>query len=443
MRNLFISAGIVAAGIAGLQSGRTAALDIVSPKAWAVSATLRGFYDDNYNIANNGQGSFGAELSPSISFNVPMRQTDIGLRYTYGLYYYQDRDALGLNPFDQTHQVDVWLDHSFSERWKVNFTDNFAVGQEPELIGPVSPSTPNGVPYRVTGNNLANHATITLETQWTRQFSTALHYGNNFYDYSNKGTTAADLLLANLGLPGGKSASLAGLLNRVEQSGGLDLEWQFQPETMGFVGYQFSIVNYTGGEPIALTSFLTRPYMSNDRDAITHYGYVGVKHQFSANLSGSVRGGVSYTDSYNDPLQTSKSLAPYADLSLSYAYLPGSYAQLGFMHDINSTDVASVDPASGSLTQYQESSVLYASVNHHFTPKLMGTLIGRCQYSTYQGGPNSNVADTSYGAGVNLHYQFTTHFSTEVGYNFDDLVSDIANRGYTRNRVYIGLGVTY
>ena len=465
MKNFFVSAGMVAVSAAGFQSAYAADLDIVSPKAWNVSATLRGFYDDNYSIASKGKGSGGVEFLPSVSLNVPLQQTDIGLKYTYGLYYYQDRDSLGLNPFDQTHQLDLWLDHSFSERWKANVTDNLGMGQEPELIGPSSPSSGNPVQYRVTGNNLANHASFTLSTDWTRLFSTALHYGNSFYDYDNTGATLGGPVSGVVAIlpsnpanslpgwdflsPGGPS--LAGLLNRVEQSLGLDLQWHFQPQTMGFIGYNFSLVNYNGNEPIGVYNYYIIDtshfghvvYRSDARDSMSHYAYLGVKHEFAANLSGTLRGGVNYTDNYNDPLQNSTSLSPYVDLSASYTYLPGSYVQLGFTHDINATDIANVNQSTGSLTQYQESSVVYADINHRFSPKLIGTLIGRCQYSTYNGGGYDGGSDTSYGFGANLHYQLNNHFSTELGYNFDDLVSGIAGRSYERNRVYVGLGVTY
>ena len=66
---------------------------MASPKYWSVSGTLRGFYDDNYNIAGTGRGSGGVEVLPEVSFHMPLQQTDIGIRYTYGLYYYQDRDG--------------------------------------------------------------------------------------------------------------------------------------------------------------------------------------------------------------------------------------------------------------------------------------------------------------------------------------------------------------
>src|ERR1700761_2213105 len=107
MKKFFVSTGLAAIGIAGIQAAYGEGLDIVSPKAWSISGTLRGFYDDNYDISNTKRGSWGTELSPTVSLNVPLKQTDMGIRYTYGLYYYNDRDQIGDNPFDQSHQVDV------------------------------------------------------------------------------------------------------------------------------------------------------------------------------------------------------------------------------------------------------------------------------------------------------------------------------------------------
>jgi hypothetical protein len=467
MKKFFVSAGLVALGAAGLQTAIADGVDVAAPRNWSVSGTLRGFYDDNYNITGNAKGSFGIEASPSVSFHLPLQQTDIGLRYTYGAYYYQDRDAAGLNPFDQTHQVDFWLDHAFTERWRVKVTDTFASGQEPELIGPVSPSAPTGVNYRVNGDNIANHGSIALSTDWTRLFSTELTYNNGLYDYDNSGATAgvypgipptsALSTIGALGEPGWNSgyqqlngsasggASLAGILNRIEQSVSLDLKWALQPETTVFVGYQLSWVNYTANEPISVVNSINDVsfvYHSSDRDSLTHYGYLGIEHQFTANLSGTLRGGASFTDSYNDPLFPTTSWAPYVDLSLQYTYLPGSYVQIGFTHDINSTDQVAPNTA-GQLTQYAESSVLYADINHKITSKLTATVIGRMQYSTYQGGAASSDDETDYSLGVNLTYQFTQHFSADAGYNYDNVVTSIAGYSYSRNRVYLGLTANY
>jgi hypothetical protein len=160
-----------------------------------------------------------------------------------------------------------------------------------------------------------------------------------------------------------------------------------------------------------------------------------------ANLSFTGKVGIQYTDPYNDPLSSS-SVNPYADLSLIYTYLPGSYAQIGFTQTENATD--QVNPASnGQVALFTDSSTVYASLNHKLTSKLMGTVIGRWQHSVYNGGQYNNQADDYYSLGMNLSYSFNPHFSVEAGYNLDDLQSQIPGYNYTRNRVYLGVSAAY
>jgi hypothetical protein len=426
MKKIFISAGLVAVSAAGLQSALADdAITPASPKVWSVSATLRGFYDDNYSTANNKKGSAGVELSPSASVNLSLPQTDLGLRYTYGAYWYSERQDLGQNAIDQTHQLDFWLDHAFNERWKVNVTDTFSSGQEPELIN----NGPGGeqVPFRVNGNNIGNHFNIDLDTQWSRQFSTSLYYGNDFYDYQNTGYNG--------------TASLAGLLNQVDQNAGLDLQWHLQLETMLFVGYEISWYDYTGNETIGTGAPTPGGlYQSRDRNLIINQAHVGIQHQFTANFGGKASVGAQYADSYNaDP--ASKSWSPYANVSLNYTYLPGSYIEVGFSQGINSTYVAQVVPGD-SLTQYQQSSTIYGSVNHRFTEKLLGSVIGQYAYSSFHGGGTLD-ADQQFSVGLNLSYQFNRFISADIGYNYDKLQSDLPGATYDRNRYYIGLTATY
>src|ERR1700759_3685954 len=111
MKKTFVSAGIAALGVISLQASEYApdvtAMD--ASKIWSVSGTLRGFYDSNYNTTPKAVGSSGFEFSPSVSLVMPLQQTELGLRYTYGLYYYQKRQEQGSNPIDQTQDVDLWL----------------------------------------------------------------------------------------------------------------------------------------------------------------------------------------------------------------------------------------------------------------------------------------------------------------------------------------------
>ncbi len=145
----------------------------------------------------------------------------------------------GNDPIDQSHQAELWLDHAFTERVQGTVKDTFIVGFEPTLnSGPTSTT-------RVDGNYLANNANISLTTDWTREFSTVLNYNNGVYYYQNDGTTTENLSK--------EGPSLAGQLNRLDQSIGMDFQWAVDPETVALIGYQFQWTLYTAGEPIAQT----------------------------------------------------------------------------------------------------------------------------------------------------------------------------------------------
>lgn len=430
MKKIFVSMGLAAAGTAGLHAAYGPDIRGDASKIWNVSATLRGFYDDNYLTRHKKHGSVGLEVSPTLQINVPLQQTEIGVKYTYGMYYYQKRESNRQSAFDQTHEFDLWLDHAFSPRWEARAQDTVLVAQEPNLVGTGAVATA----VRTSQNYLANTAQLSLHTIWTRLLSTQLSYGNTFVSYENHGATVAGLLA-------GQQASYSGRLDRVDQHAALDVEWQVRPETVGFVGYQIGLANFTGNEPIAVYTPAQRVYYSDNRDNISHYGYVGVQHHFMENLTGKASVGVQYTDYYNDP-SASSSLGPYATGSLVYNYAPGSYAQVGVTHSRNATDNTTLD-GSGHLTLDQESTVVYASINHPITARLVGSVVGRFQHSTYNGGLYNNISADFYNVGVNLAYNFNRNFSTEVGYNFDYYTTPVPLQGYSRNRVYLGVSASY
>jgi Putative beta-barrel porin 2 len=429
MKKLFVFVGLATAGSATLPVYAQDLGPMQTTKIWSASASLRGFYDDNYTTSPNGdkQGSAGFEVSPSVQFNVPLQQTEIGLKYTYGLYYYQAR-ADGNDPVDQSHQAELWLDHAFTERVQGTVKDTFIVGFEPTLnSGPSST-------FRVDGNYLANNANISLTTDWTREFSTVLNYNNGVYYYQNDGTTKSDLI-------SGEGASLAGQLNRLDQSVGMDFQWAVDPETVALIGYQFEWVLYTAGEPIALVPTSPFVYYSDDRNNQSHFLYVGFQHSFLPNLNVSAKVGAQDTIYVNNSI-TPNQLTPYVSANASYTYAPGSYVQLGFQHIQVASD--NTTPSSdGTIAQNSQSSYFSASVNHQITAKITGSVVASIQSTRYYQGLYNNNSDWYYSLGANLTYWFNQHFSTEVGYNFDDVESNIPSYGYSRNRVYLGVTATY
>src|SRR5574341_1360824 len=141
MKRIIASAGLVALGATtGLHAQYAPGLSrLETTKPWSVSATLRGFYDDNYvalpNLFADRQDidvdSFGFELRPSVAVNLPLDQTFLGASYTYSMRYYEARQD---DEIDDQHEVNLKADHRFSERHKISLSDSFVYAQEPELI---------------------------------------------------------------------------------------------------------------------------------------------------------------------------------------------------------------------------------------------------------------------------------------------------------------------
>jgi uncharacterized protein (PEP-CTERM system associated) len=183
--------------------------------------------------------------------------------------------------------------------------------------------------------------------------------------------------------------------------------------------------------------------MSDARDARSYYLYVGLDHNFRPDLTGSFRVGGYYTEYYNDP-SGQNAFNPYAMGSLRYTYLPESYFEVGFSYDYSPSSLQTPVGSTGDMTLNAEAGTIYASLNHRITPKLYGSILAQYQNSTYYGGPYNGQADNYYLVGLNLQYRFTPNFSAEVGYNYDDLTSDVPGRGaYDRNRVYVGVTGSY
>ena len=74
MKKLFVSVGLVAIGTVGLQAANAPDGGPDASKIYSVSATLRGFYDDNYLTTFKKQSSVGFEVSPSFKLNMPLQR---------------------------------------------------------------------------------------------------------------------------------------------------------------------------------------------------------------------------------------------------------------------------------------------------------------------------------------------------------------------------------
>ena len=411
-------------------------------KPWTISASVRGFYDDNYTTlpshgvtdAPTARSSYGLEISPSLAFNYnPNETTLLSASAVYDLKWYEDRSHDSQSPFDQSFQLNAKADHEFSEKYKAQVNESFVIAQEPTVITPGLVSTP----LRVSGNNLRNTASLNGTAELTHNVNLELSYANTLYDYQQE---KGDVFNPTGALIPSRSA----LLDRDEHLASASLHWRVLPQTMGILGYQFGIVDYTSSETIALTS-VGAPEPSNARNSLSHYLYVGADQTFSQQLSGSVRVGGTYLDYYNLKKYSTASdtqISPYADASLTYLYTTSSSVQIGVKHIHNATDIvgSGADPVKD-----QESTGVYGSIIHKLTPNLTGSLLGQFQRSVFNGGGPGvdGKQDQFFTVGLNLAYQFNPYILVETGYNYDKLNSDLAARSYSRDQVYVGVRATY
>ena len=267
MKKLIASASLVAVGAAGLQAANAPGLTRTeTSKPWSVSASLRGFYDDNYLAAPTGdfndRDSYGFEVSPMASVNFPRQQSYLGASYRYSMKYYEDRDE---DEIDQTHEFKLKADHRFSERFEVYLDEAFVFTQEPEIAEP-SLGAPNRM--RTDAEAMRNHVKLGLVASLNERVGLDFGYYNGWYDYDDDGW-------------GSRSAQL----DRFEHLIHLDGIYEMREDVDAIVGYQFGAVQYEGDdylfEPIAADP---TPVKGDIRDSTSHYLYVGTDADLSSTV---------------------------------------------------------------------------------------------------------------------------------------------------------------
>ena len=482
MKNIIASTGLVALGIASLQLNTETNADPNPNTPWSISASLRGFYDDNittlpdkYRIfvgyekigydqmtirdPNTGefvdvdnpeepiyekayknatkQSSYGISFSPSVNFNAVREQGEIGLGYTFGLKWYEDRDP---DSTDESHTIAAKIAHSVSPTLSFELANNLRIAQEPEItVGTVRRvsgypefDSLDSIDIRGEQDYLHNQASFYATQMLSDTYSIYAGYANTIFNFDDP--------------------SFSVLLDRVEHTPLVHLKAQLKPNTVGLIGYRFKAVDYSEDEKNLPYSTGDNALKADVRDSDSHYVYAGLDHAFTPTLQGSLRLGAQFTKFVNadeNPNSTiDDATNPFADVNLSYGYAEGSHFQIGVKHERNRHDLAfTPDVVANNPILDQEQTVVYASVNHQLTAKLNGSLVGHYLNGTYEGGgPNVDGQNDEYWAfGLSLDYAINPYLAAEAGYNFDDYESGVLPqfRSYDRNRVYVGLRASY
>ena len=303
MKNFIPSVSALTIGAASLAVTTALQASEGGAKPWTVRAGVSGFYNDNVYtrsnlpgaVADYKVGSFGFEVTPGFSLNLPINdgQTTLGLRYDYLLRYFENRTKA----VDHNHVLDANLTHNFNTRFKINLFDSFAQAQEPQQLGNGAGGA--GVFLRAEGTNFRNIAGFDFTSQLAENWSAVTGFRNNVFRFDD--------------------FNFANSLDRVEYLPSANVRYQVTPKSSVGLFYQYGVTDYDGPERFGI------PNVGLVRDVNSHFVAATIDHDFAANLTGSLRGGIQYNDFADEVgVKSRDGVSPYVDGQVSYGFLPGS-----------------------------------------------------------------------------------------------------------------------
>lgn len=362
-----------------------------SRKFFTISTSLREIYDNNIFTAKTNQiSSFETQISPSILFDFPNRNSDFSFRETFTMTYYSNRPG---DQFDLTNEAVVAFQHSFSDRFSFNVSDQFRYYTEPSLFQNV------GTLY-YNGDYIANTFNGVFNAQWTPLVSTVFSYANTYIDYMNTQTAIQQ--------------------NSVENTGSATLGFAILPKITLTFGGIIDDINYLQ---------YTRGYTS-------YTGTTGINWQALPSLSFVVAAGGEVTDTTGG----TSGVSPYGSFGINWRLGARSTFGFNYVHEVVPTDVVQ---ASG-----QEADRIGANFRYDILPNLTAHLDATFTHGIYQSyliAPNtiSSFDENDFAIDGGLSYHINDHFDVSVGDIYSTVSSGLNYRDYNRNQAYVGLRGTY
>ena len=377
-------------------------------KVWEVTASLRGFYDDNYTTSPDelAEESWGIEVSPGINFTLGEgTDMEFSAGYAFGMRYYEDRES---DNEDYGHELGISLDKKFSDTSVLLLSNGLVVAQEPEILN-------GGTPLRIEGDNLRNTFAARYRRILSGSTGVDIGYGNSIFDYEEQYHSA--------------------LLDRSYNEVSLDVFYGMA-ETEYYAGYRYSSTDFEG-DVLQVPGLVFNPAARSNH---AHAGYVGARHQLDKNILANVRAGVQNIDYYDFDLMPGlipeDESSPYVDARMEWEYAEGSKLVAGATLARGATDLQAAD---------QEISSVYAQLLHKISGRVHGTLTGRFQDAEISGGGEGldGKEESLLLLGASLTYAVADNIWAEVSYNYDELDSDVPYRSFERNYLSVGIGTTY
>lgn len=366
-----------------------------------MSVGFSGEFDDNINTTTTDrQSGFRESATGVLQATVPREQTFFRARYQYQASYTADQIGAKL---DQAHIFDTLLSHTFSPRLVLDISDALRKAVEPGLV---ENQQGQQVELRRRGDYLYNEANAALSYTLSHRWIATLRGGWGLWRYDEP-TVANDN-------------------DRTYYRGGFDLVHGLDQRTFAGISYQYNVSDYTN------------PGTNDTRNSMSHSFYLTFAHTFGPRLSANINAGAELREFGDGTTQQSPNLST----SINYTLAPGSQASLGFQYAISTTEVGTF--------RSSDTANLFGRVNYLVTRKLTAGVNGLYSINTFQNplpgatfvGPVPKGEEV-YSLGLSIGYQFTQWARGALNYNYDRLSSDIQGRSFFRNRVGLGLTLSY
>jgi hypothetical protein len=391
-------------------------LGLFSNIPFHVTVTVRGGYDDNVLTTSvDPQGSAFINGTIGLTYDFGSPRTRLSLQLGGGITDYFDRPNQSAP--DYNAYLGLSLKHLFSQRLILNVTAYASYQAEPDF------SIDTGVNRRA-GNYFYTSDRFTLTYLWTPRFSTATSYTFGALLYTNTGTTG-----------------VGSFENRIENTFGNEFRFLLWPTTNLVAEYRIQFVNY----------------QDMDANAISQYILGGFDHSFSPRFHLSYRGGVQTRSQDSTQIipagfrlvggvltffpeqeihTSTDSLSPYFEATVTYAIGEKTSITWSNRYSIEEPDAL----GQTGRTTYRTG----VDAKHNWTPRISSRLA--VYYSHDHIGPQGlspSSEEDSIDAALSLRYAVTRYLGISAGYNRTEVLSDVALRGYSRDRFYGGFDFSF
>ncbi|HYC72485.1 MAG TPA: hypothetical protein VEB66_14850 [Opitutaceae bacterium] len=341
-------------------------------------------HDSNiFGSPTNEIDSMVYSFTPSIAFNGSVTdQTFVSAGYDLRLDNFSDR------PGDKTvdsHTFSGRVAHQFAPTTTVDVSDTYQIARNPE-------SLLAGVPINTDQSFKSNQFNIRYSAALGQKTTTVVKYRNLMFDYDNP----------NLGAS----------LDRVENLAGAEVSFAYLPETKLVGEYRYLDVAYDVG--------------GAGKDKQSHYFMAGA--DYSPNQQVTVTGRLGLENRSREA--ESDTTAPYAELSLRYAYTEGSYVAAGYSYALEE---------SSDTNRFTDTQVsrLFLNFEHKLTALVIATGSFTYEPAQLQGrrGIAADIDEDSSRVGLGLNWLPNKNWLVGASVDFDRVSSDDINREQDRTRV--------